>query len=153
AYIGDANFSASTSTAVTQTVNKAATTSTVTSSATPAVFGQSVTFTVTVSPTAPGAGTPTGTVTFRDGTATLGTSTLTTGGQATSTISTLSVATHTITVVYGGDNNFTGSTSAALTQTLNKANTTTTVSTSINPALFGQATITATVAPVAPSAG
>jgi hypothetical protein len=73
---------------------------------------------VTVS--APGGGTPTGTVTFRDGSTTLGTGTLS-GGQARFTTSSLSVGTHTITAVYGGDSNFSGSTSAPLTQTVNQA--------------------------------
>ena len=39
----------------------------VVSSVNPSAFGQSVTFTVTVSPKAPGSGTPTGTVIFIDG--------------------------------------------------------------------------------------
>jgi len=40
------------------------------------VFGQPVTFTATVAAKSPGAGTPTGTVTFKDGSSTLGTGTL-----------------------------------------------------------------------------
>src|SRR5262249_44379944 len=48
-----------------------ATTTTVTSSPNPSVFGQSVTFTATVSAASPGSGTPTGTVTFEDGGTTL----------------------------------------------------------------------------------
>jgi len=50
---------------LTQTVVKAGTASTVSSSATSAVFGQSVTLTDTVAAVSPGAGTPTGTVTFK----------------------------------------------------------------------------------------
>ena len=42
------------------------------------VYGQSVTFTATVAVSSPGAGQPTGTVTFMDGTTTLGTGTLST---------------------------------------------------------------------------
>src|SRR5205823_3911149 len=52
----------------------AATTTVVASSAPTSVFGQTVTFTATI--TSSGAGTPTGTVTFRDGASTLGTGTL-----------------------------------------------------------------------------
>src|SRR5207244_38522 len=107
---GDTNFSTSTSAALTQTVNQASTTTAVTSSANPAVFGQPVTFTATVSAVAPSVGTPTGTVTFRDGTTAPGTATLT-NGTATLTTSGLSVGSHTITVVYGGDTNFLSSTS------------------------------------------
>ncbi|HMF36072.1 MAG TPA: Ig-like domain repeat protein, partial [Isosphaeraceae bacterium] len=66
---------------------------------------QSVTFTATVSVNSPGAGTPTGTVTFKDGATVLGTGTLS-GGVATFTRSTpLSAGAHHITAVYGGDTN------------------------------------------------
>jgi subtilisin-like proprotein convertase family protein len=103
--------------------NPGASTTTVTSSANPTVFGQSVTFTATVAAVAPGAGTPTGTVTFRDGSTNLGTATLA-SGTATLATAALTVASHSITVNYGGDGNFFPSTSAALTQTVNAASTT-----------------------------
>ena len=58
-----------------------------------AVYGQSVTFTATVAVTSPGAGPPTGTVTFKDGTTTLGTGTLSTsGGVTTATFTTTALA-------------------------------------------------------------
>jgi Big-like domain-containing protein/ASPM-SPD-2-Hydin domain-containing protein/beta-propeller repeat-containing protein len=120
-YSGDSNYAASTSLAVTQTVNKAATTATVISSSNPSASGQTVTFTATVTATAPGAGTPTGTVTFLDGATQIGTGALT-AGVATLQTSTLAVGSHTITAQYGGDTNFNGSTpSPALTQTVNAA--------------------------------
>jgi len=153
AYGGDANFTTSTSAAVSQTVTKDATTSTVTASANPSVFGQSVTFTATVAPAAPGGGTPTGTVTFNDGATTLGTAAAS-GGVATFVTSSLSIASHTITVAYGGDANFTSSTSAALTQTVTKDTTIATVIASANPSVFGQSvTFTATVSAAAPGSG
>ena len=62
-------------------------------------------------------------MTFKDGATTLGTGTLS-GGTATFATSSLSVSGHTITAVYGGDTNFTGSTSSGLTQTVNKGATT-----------------------------
>ena len=74
-YSGDRNFNASTSPAITQTVSKASDTVAVTSSQSPSVYGQAVTFTASVAIAAPGSGTPTGAVTFKDGTATLGTAT------------------------------------------------------------------------------
>ncbi|MEV6319564.1 Ig-like domain-containing protein, partial [Streptomyces sp. NPDC051776] len=61
-YNGDGNFAPSTGTH-THIVQPAATTTTVTSSPDPSVFGEAVTFTAAVAPVAPGAGTPTGTVT------------------------------------------------------------------------------------------
>jgi Bacterial Ig-like domain (group 3)/Domain of unknown function (DUF4214) len=74
-----------------------------------------------VTPTAPGAGTPTGSVTFMDGTTVLGTSTLS-AGTATFQTTTLSTGSHQISAVYSGDANFTGSTSAALTQMVGSMN-------------------------------
>jgi hypothetical protein len=114
-YGGDVNFTTSTSTAVSQGVNQANTTTALVSSLNPSVFGQSVTFTATVTAVAPGSGTPTGTVTFYDGSTKLGTGTLG-GGVASFTTASLAVGSHSIKAVYGGDTNFKTSTSAILTQ-------------------------------------
>jgi autotransporter-associated beta strand protein len=148
-YSGDSNFAASTSIALMQTVNMAATTTTLASSANPAVFGQSVTFTASVTPTAPGAGTPTGTVTFEEGTNTLGTASLSASGTATFSPTTLAVGTHSITAVYSGDSNFATSTSTALAQIINPAGTATVrLAPSVNPSVFGQSiSFTATITP------
>jgi hypothetical protein len=152
-YNGDGNFNTNTSAVFTQTVNQANSTTTVASSANPSVFGQSVTFTATVSAAAPGAGTPTGSVTFNEGGTPLATNALS-GGSATYTTSSLSVGAHSITAVYNDDNNFNGSTSATLTQTVNAASTTTSVGSSANPSVSGQTVFfTATVSVVAPGAG
>ena len=57
-------------------------------------------------------------------------------------------APHSIKAVYGGDSNFAGSTSKAVKQVVNKATTTTTLTSSQNPSNFGQSvTFTASVAP------
>jgi hypothetical protein len=85
-------------------------------------FGQSLTFTATVSPVSPGTGTPTGQVTFDDGSTTLGTGMLSVVNGvdvATFTTSTLASGSHSIIAVYGGDTNFNSSTSTTLTQTIN----------------------------------
>lgn len=89
-----------------------ATTTSLASSLNPSTSGASVTFTVSVS-----GSTPSGTVTFMDGATTLGSGALS-GGQTTYTTSSLSAGTHSITVVYGGDGAFAGSTSSVLTQTV-----------------------------------
>jgi subtilase family serine protease len=120
-----------------------ATTTTVISSQNPTNFGVSVTFTATV--TTVGANPPTGTVTFNDGTTALGTRTLSTVGGfqvATFTTSTLTVGTHSITAVYGGDTHNAGSTSAILSQVI-LAPTFTLVSTgsSSHTVLSGQTTL------------
>ena len=114
-YGGDANFAGSTSPVLTQTVNKAASSTSVASSNNPSISGTAVTFTATVTSSA--TGTPTGTVTFQDGASALGTGTLS-GGTATFTTSGLTAGTHSITAIYGGDANFAGSTSPVLTQTV-----------------------------------
>ena len=89
------------------------TTTVVASSANPSTYGNSVTFTATVTRSS-GSNTPSGAVDFQDGGVSMGTGTLTDigGGQAQATlsISTLDAGTHTITAVYGGDTNFGGST-------------------------------------------
>ena len=154
AYSGDTAFTASTG-SLTQTVNQAATTTTTTtavsSSANPAVIGQTVTYTATVSPVPDG-----GTVAFSDNGAPItGCSSLqvsTSTGTVTCQRSYKIAGTHPITGAYSGDTAFTAST-GSLTQTVNQAATTTTtttaVSSSANPAVIGQTvTYTATVSPV-----
>ena len=113
-----------------QMVNKASTTTTLGSAPNPSVSGQTITFTATVAPVSPGAGTPTGTVNFTEGATTLASGvTLNGSDQATFTISSLAVGSHTITAVYSGDTNFTTSTGSdsASPQVVNKASTTTAV--------------------------
>jgi len=90
-----------------------ATSTTLASSQQPSILGQSVTFTATVTPAVAGA--PTGTVTFKDGATTLGSSALS-GGQATLATGALAIGSHLITAAYAGDTNFSASTSAASTQ-------------------------------------
>ncbi len=154
AFAANGVFLASSSATLTETVGQASTSTTLLSSVNPSVFGQSITFTATVAPVAPGTGLASGTVTFKDGTTTLGTGTLNASDQASFSTSALSVAGHSITAVYGGDVDFVASTSSALTQTVSRANTTTTLNSSMNPSVFGQSvTFTATVAPSAPGAG
>jgi uncharacterized repeat protein (TIGR03803 family) len=115
AYEGSSHFAASISSVLTQTVERAASSTKVASSLNPSTHGAAVTFTATV--TSPG-GTPTGTVTFKSGSSVLGTGTLT-DGKATFKTSTLAVGTHSIMVVYAASTDFSGSTSPALSQVVN----------------------------------
>ena len=153
---GDGNFNASaTSPAITETLTKASATTAVVSSGYSSVSGQSVTFTATVSPAANALGIPTGTVTFYDGAAPIGTAALSGGSTDTATYATsiLSVGTHQITAVYNGDANFNASTqpSPPISQAVNQAGTTTAVASSANPSAFGQnVTLTATVSVASP---
>ncbi|KJY40725.1 hypothetical protein VR41_14630, partial [Streptomyces sp. NRRL B-1568] len=123
-YNGDTNFAGSTSPVDTQTVTQAATTTVLVSLPDPSVFGEAKVLTATVTATAPGAGTPTGTVDFFDGATLLGSAPLV-GGVATLSVSTLSVGSHSLTATYNGDANFVGSTSPVDTQTVIQAATTT----------------------------
>jgi hypothetical protein len=116
-YGGNANFSSSAAPAIAQNVNKSASKTTLTSSQNPSTHGTTVTFTANVtSTTGP---TPTGTVTFKNGTTNLGTGTLNGSGAAVFHTSALAVGTHSITAVYAGNNNDTTSTSPALSQKVN----------------------------------
>jgi uncharacterized repeat protein (TIGR01451 family) len=113
------------------------------SSLNPSTLGQIVTFSATA--TAAVGGTPTGTVTFKDGAASLGTGPLDTAGKASISISALSAGTHSITASYGGDSHFGASSSPVISQAV-KASTTTMIASSFNPSVLGQAvTLTATV--------
>ena len=133
-----------------QQVDMALTTTGVLSSASPSVFGQPVVYRSTVGAVAPGAGTPTGTVTFTDGANNLGSPGLA-GGQASVTVAALSVGPHTLVASYNGDANFKSS-SESLLQTVERAPTVTSVTSSANPSVFGQqVSFTAAVCPAPPS--
>ena len=88
------------------------TTTTVSSSLNPAYVGTSVTLTATIAPSASA-----GSVTFMDGTTTLGTAPVS-GGQAQFSTSSLNLGSHSITALYSGDTSYAGSNSAPLTQTV-----------------------------------
>lgn len=124
--------------------SQSGTTTTLASSSNPSSLGQAVTFTATV---VGGVATPTGSVTFSDGSTVLATIALPSGSNVASfTTAALAVGGHTISASYGGDVSYTGS-SSSLVQAVNRADTTTTVTSSANPSTFGQAvTFTATVA-------
>jgi hypothetical protein len=145
------NFNASTingGSSVTQIVRKASTTTIATSAPLPtgAVYGQAVTFTITV---AGSGGTPQGAVTLSiDSGAAFSIGSLNTSGQVQYTISTLTVGTHSIVAHYAGDvgTNFAPSTSATLSQTVRAATSTGLTSNYAGGSHYGQAvTFTATV--------
>jgi hypothetical protein len=111
-YNGDANFNASPASAgAPHTVNKADTTTAITSdNPDSSVTGQVVTINYTVTPVAPGAGTPTGSVTVNASTGESCTGTVATGSC---TITFNTAGARTLTASYAGDTNFNSSTSAA----------------------------------------
>lgn len=124
-----------------------ATATTLTSSPNPSVYGNSVTFTARVTS---GAGMPTGTVTFKDGAATIGSGTLSVSGVATFSTSTLSAGTHSITATYAGSRYCLTSTSTAVSQVVGAA-----MGSSItDPSVLGQSVaVSLQIGVVGPAAG
>ncbi len=114
-YGGDANFQSSGSTALMQNVNLAGTNVTLVVTPTPFRFRQSVSYSATVSASGSTPSGPTGMVTFMDGMNPVGTGTLDGSGRASFHTSQFMIGAHVITVVYAGDTNFSGNSSAPVT--------------------------------------
>jgi hypothetical protein len=121
-YSGNATFNGSISIALSQTVNNpkanSVTSVSLTAGTNPSVFGNSLTFTVNVTPAS-----ATGTVVFFDGSTPISGNLTLSSGTASLTIPALGAGTHPITAQYSGDANVNPSISAAWIQTLKKANT------------------------------
>ncbi len=129
-------------------------TTTLASSVNPSVYGQVVSLTASVFSGGPPI-VPTGTVEYFDGVTSLGTYPLVTGQHVLLTTA-LDVAgsPHALTAVYSGDGTFDPSTSNTVSQGVNAADTTTALSSSLNPSSYGQSvTFAAAVAVVSPGVG
>jgi hypothetical protein len=100
-------------------VSGQSTITTLTSSINPAEFGDAITLTAIVADTE-GKGTPTGSVSFRNSSATLATRTLD-AGEAFFITDDLSPGSHNLTAVYSGDDQFQAGTSSILTQVVYSA--------------------------------
>jgi len=117
------------------------------------VYGQSVTFTVTVNPETGGSGTPAGPVTFYDGTTPLNTVMLD-NGAATLSIANLPVGVDAISASYGGNSQFAASGSSSVDVNVQKDGTVVVVTCASNPSFTNQAVaFTAVVSPLAPGGG
>jgi Tol biopolymer transport system component len=116
ANLGD--FQPSTSSSITQTVNRAPTATSLSVSPAASSYGQQVTLTATVSASLPAFGTTTGTATFFDGGTLAGSGTLDGTGHAVFFTSMLTPGTHSLTAAFAGDGNFLGSTSAPASATV-----------------------------------
>ena len=141
-YSGDGNYTGSSSTATPLVVTQSATSTTLSATKSTITYGSSDSFTATVSPA--GSGTPTGNVTFMDGSVALGTQPLA-GGTATLSVATLNGGSHNITAVYAGDANFTASTSPAVAVTVTAAISTTTLTAPASITYGGAASLSATI--------
>jgi Big-like domain-containing protein/VCBS repeat protein/FG-GAP repeat protein len=119
------------------------TTTTLTSSPNPSDVNQSVLFTAAIANQI--GGSPTGTVTFKSKTTTLGQGTVS-NGKATLNYAFTSTGTDVVVASYSGDSTFLPSSSAPLRQNVFKAPSTTTLTSSPNPSQLGQTVaFTATV--------
>jgi hypothetical protein len=140
-YSGDSFFNPSSSTPISQIINKSDSAMLLATSSSPSVFGQAVQITATVQASANGGGTPSGSVIFSDGASPLGFAVLNNGKAVLST-SALGVGSHSISATYSGDGNFNPSSASGangVTQTVAKSGTSTIVAGSPNPSVFGQA--------------
>ncbi len=160
-YNGGGGFNASTSATQGMSVSKASSSVTVTATtpAASAVYGQSVTFNVTVAAVAPGGGSPTGTVTVSQGASTVCTFSLTGttngAGSCAGAVPFTPSASVPFTASYAGDTNFLAS-SSSITRTINQASSSTTISSTApsGTATYGQSTtFQVNVAAVSPGSG
>jgi hypothetical protein len=156
AYLGDANFSGSTSSSLQQAVDtssQSATTTALTSSLNPSVYGQKVTWTATVKTS--GSTTPTGKVNFNWGDFYVGTAALNSSGVATLTRSLLSADAYPMFAVYTGDANNGRSASPILNQVITQTTSAAAITASPNHSTRGQSvTFTARItSPTATPAG
>ncbi len=133
-YVGDTTSRLGSGT-VQQAVLKYATTATLSSSLNPSHYGQGVPLTARVTSAGPA---PTGTVTFKNGSAGLGNGTLNSSGVATLTTAKIPVgAANTLTSTYNGDVFNAKSVSAGITQTVSQASIQMVLTATPNPSTFG----------------
>ncbi len=143
-YPGDTNAGPGTSAPIIQVVNLTGTATSLISTPNPGIAGKPVVLTAAVKSVS-GSAAITGTVTFTDGTATIGSAKISSNGTV-SINPLLSPGPHAIVATYGGDSNDNGSASAALPLAVNLANTSVAVTSSGSPAVvLAPVTISATV--------
>jgi Bacterial Ig-like domain (group 3) len=137
---------AATSPATQVVVAKITPTVVLSSSANPAAFNASVTFTAAVPAAASGS------ITFSDGATVLGTGAVNSAGIAVFTTSNLAIGSHTITATYSGNSSYETATSAPLAQTIGKIPTAVTLSPSAPTQLLNNSVIfAATVSAASPT--
>ncbi len=125
-YLGEYDYTGSTSNTVAQSVTNIATTTSLASSLNPSNYTQTVTLTATVTPATNAGPGPGGTVTFTDGSTVIGTSPVALSGThyvATLSGPFFSVGTHNVTASYSGSTDYGSSTSSVLSQVVNKDGT------------------------------
>jgi hypothetical protein len=129
-YSGDTVFAGWTTNTVTMVAtNYVGTTSTVlaVSPGTPSMYGQTLTLTATMAPVTANGQTATGSITFFDGTTSLGTVAINASGVAVATVNAPAVAVHTYTAAYSGSTYFSSSTSVPVVYTVAQNSTSLTI--------------------------
>ena len=146
-YPGDSNFDSSTSSTIPLTTSPVTTTTLLElSTAGTIAFGTPVTLTANVTPYSVNGLIATGTMSFFNGGTLIGTVPISNAGEASTTVSTFTVATHALTAVYSGDANFVTSTGGPASLIVNPAPIAVSLTSSDNPSSYGQAvTFTGTV--------
>lgn len=153
-YSGDANDPPAQSRTLTQLVSGASTQLTLSSTEESTAYGSAATLKAVVKALAPGRGTPTGTVTFSEGETTLATLSLG-AGSATFHLAALAAGTHTITATYAPNSaDFLAAEAQTVSEQVESAGTQLALSSSADPAAYGQAiTLKAKAEPLAPGGG
>lgn len=148
-YSGDIEFSGSSAELV-QSVQPAATALVLSADKAETVFGQELTLNAALSVVAPGAGIPTGTVTFFADDAEIGSAALNADGTAASLLvdGTLPVGARSLSTVFSGDGSFSGSVSAALPHTVILADVLVTLDVDASSLLGDSTEFVATVVPI-----
>jgi len=150
-YIGDSNYTTSTSAPLAEIVSLATPTVTLVGPGSPVNAGISLTFTGTISSNGV---TPTAGLTLRDGTTAIATQNAVASGSFSFSTSALGIGSHSLTVTYAGDADNAAAVSNTLVVVVQQAPTTTSLSSSINPQIVGQSvTLTATVTSVSANLG
>ncbi len=112
------NYRSNTSSAF--NITQGRTTNVLSASASVITYGQPITISAKISAVAPATGTPTGTVTFRDGATVLGTAMLSSQTASLTVTNRLLAGGHNLTATFGGDTNFAASTSVVFSLTVSK---------------------------------
>lgn len=133
AYAGDANNSPSVSPSITVAVQQGATTTSLTLSTTPSVLGENLTLTASVSSTVAHS---TGSFSFEDGGAIIGSATVGPSGTASFITNALAFGAHTLTGVYSGDTNHAISSSAPVSEQIVQT-ALVTLTSNVNPSISG----------------
>ncbi len=143
AYGGSPSFQLS-SGSISQITGLEPATASVASNLNPASAGSQVTLSAVIAPQF--GGTPTGTITFLENGAAIGSAAKLSGNKAVLTTSFATAGSFVITAVYSGDSHFAGVSSPGTTEQINPLSTKTSIKSSISPSLAGTpVTFTATV--------